>query len=152
LTNFANPVPASQVLPPSLYLSFKPSWWGTMPWPAIGPDLAVGDIPGYGGHAYKIPARRCYESAAIDPAYGSSTVRIFDPEACYVTAGAPPGNTPGWWPGTLFGIDTTVLLVGVVAAIALILLLAVWRSRRRRSEQETESEETPVDLSEDRRH
>jgi hypothetical protein len=143
LTNFANPAPASQVLPPSLYRSIKPSWWGTMPWPAIGPDVSGGDIPGYAGHAYKIPARRCYENAAIDPAYGSGNVRIFDPEACYVTVGPPPGTTPGWWPETLFGIDTRVLLVGVVVVIALILILAIWRSRRRRSEQEIEREETP---------
>jgi hypothetical protein len=141
----------SQVLPPSLYLSGKASWWGTMPWPAVGPDVAGGDISGYAGHAYTIPARRCYENAAIDPAYDSSNVRIFDPEACYTTAGSPPGTTPGWWPGTLFGIDPRVLLVGVVAAIALILILAAWRSRRRRSEQETESEETPPGSSEDRR-
>ncbi len=140
LTNFANPVPANQALPPSFYLSVKPSWWGTMPWPAVGPDVVGGDISGYGGHAYEIPARRCYETAAIDPAYGNSSVRIFDPEACYVTGGSPPGTTPGWWPGTLFGIDTIVLLV-VVSAVALLLTLVVWRSRRRRSEQETESEE-----------
>ena len=151
LTNFGNPVPASQVLPPSLYRSGKPSWWGTMPWPAVGPDVAGGDIPGYGGHAYKIPARRCYENAAIDPAYGNSNVRLFDPQACYVTATPPPGTPPGSWPGTFFGIDTGVLLVGVVATIALILILGVWRSRRRRSEQETETKETPAELSERRR-
>jgi len=151
LTNFANPVPASQVLPPSLYLSAKPSWWGAMRWPAVGPDVTGGDIPGYGGHAYKIPARRCYENAAIDPAYGSSNVRLFDPEACYVTAGLPPGTGPGWWPGTLFGIDTRLLLVGVVSSIALLFILAMWR-RRRRPEQEAESEETNRRQSEDRRH
>jgi len=93
-----------------------------------------------GGHAYEIPARRCYENAAIDPAYGSSNVSIFDLEVCYTTAGPPPGTTSGWWPGTLFGIDTIVLLV-VVSAVALFVILAVWRSRRRRSEQETEREE-----------
>ena len=151
LTNFANPVPASQVLPASLYLSVKPSWWGTMPWPAVGPDVVSGDIPGYGGHAYQIPARRCYENAPIDPAYGSSNVRIFDPAACYVTAGLPPGTTPGWWPETFFGIDSRILLVGVVSAIALILILAVWRSRRRRSERDPESGETPAGMSERRR-
>src|SRR2546425_6856648 len=140
LTNFANPVPASQVLPPSFYLSVKPSWWGTMPWPAVGPDVAGGGISGYAGHAYTSPARRCYENAAIDPAYGSSNVRIFDPAACYETAGLPPWTTPGWWPETLFGIATGVLIVGVLSAIALFLILAVWRSRRRRSEQETENE------------
>src|SRR2546427_260972 len=151
LTNFANPVPASQVLPPSLYLSVKPSWWGTMPWPAVGPDVVSGDIPGYGGHAYQIPARRCYENAPIDPAYGSNNVRIFDPAACYATAGLPSGTTPGWWPETLFGVDSRILLVGVVSAIAVILILAVWRSRRRRSERDPESGETPVGVSERRR-
>src|SRR2546426_1144751 len=95
LTNFANPVPATHVLPPSLYLSAKPSWWGTVPWPAIGPDVAGGDILGYAGHVYKNPARRCYENAAIDPAYGSSGVRIFDPETCYATARLPLRATPG---------------------------------------------------------
>jgi hypothetical protein len=29
-----------QVLPASLYLSSKPSWWGTLPWPCVGPDLS----------------------------------------------------------------------------------------------------------------
>jgi len=151
LTNFSNPVPASQVLPPSFYLSVKPSWWGTMPWPAIGPDVAGGDIPGYAGHAYTIPARRCYENAAIDSAYGSSNVRIFDPEACFGTAGSTPGTAPGWLPDTLFGIGTNVLLVGVVAAIVFILILAVWRRRRRQSEQENENDKTPTERSEDRR-
>ncbi|HJW29516.1 MAG TPA: right-handed parallel beta-helix repeat-containing protein, partial [Saprospiraceae bacterium] len=28
------------VLPSSLYLSGKPSWWGSMQWPAIGPDVS----------------------------------------------------------------------------------------------------------------
>ena len=34
-------------LPPSLYLTGKPSWWGNLPWPAIGSDLnpMTGQIP-----------------------------------------------------------------------------------------------------------
>ena len=34
-------------IPASLYLSGKPSWWGALAWPPIGPDLApmVGQIP-----------------------------------------------------------------------------------------------------------
>src|SRR3989475_3877229 len=102
LTNFANPVPATHVLPPSLYLSAKPSWWGTVPWPAIGPDVAGGDILGYAGHVYKNPARRCYENAAIDPAYGSSGVRIFYPEKCFATAGLPLRSPPGCGPPNPF--------------------------------------------------
>ncbi len=138
LTNFANPLPASQVLPPSLYRSSRPSWWGSMPWPAIGPDVNGGDIPGYAGHAYKIPARRCYESAAIDPAYGNASVRFFDPEGCYASAAQPPG-TPSGWP-VLFGIDTRIPILAGVAAIAFILILAAWRRRRHRSDQERRGE------------
>lgn len=29
-----------RALPPSLYLSSKPDWWGTVQWPAIGPDVS----------------------------------------------------------------------------------------------------------------
>jgi len=38
---------ADTVLPNSLYLSSKPSWWGSLAWPAIGSDLSpmVGTIP-----------------------------------------------------------------------------------------------------------
>jgi hypothetical protein len=31
-------------LPPSFYLSSKPAWFGSTPWPAIGPDVASGNI------------------------------------------------------------------------------------------------------------
>src|SRR2546430_580707 len=41
LSLYANPVPVDQILPASLYRSSKPSWWGTMPWPAIGPTSLV---------------------------------------------------------------------------------------------------------------
>jgi hypothetical protein len=36
-----------RTIPQSLYLSGKPSWWGSSPWPAIGPDLSpmAGQIP-----------------------------------------------------------------------------------------------------------
>jgi hypothetical protein len=30
--------------PASFYLSAKPSWWGTMPYPAIGPDVSSGNL------------------------------------------------------------------------------------------------------------
>jgi hypothetical protein len=42
------PVPPDHVLPASLYLSSKPSWWcDSIPWPPIGPDVAglINDIP-----------------------------------------------------------------------------------------------------------
>jgi hypothetical protein len=42
------------LLPPSLYLAAKPSWWGNLPWPPIGPD-----VPGF---VNKLPAQIRYES------------------------------------------------------------------------------------------
>ena len=42
-----DPKIADTNLPPSLYLTGKPSWWGDLPWPAIGSDLnpMSGQIP-----------------------------------------------------------------------------------------------------------
>jgi len=76
-----NAVPADQTLPSSLYLSSKPKWWGTMPWPAIGPDVTGGqDAAGY---AYKIPAQVCYDNSPKNPD-GTLT---FNADNCY-------GSTP----------------------------------------------------------
>ena len=96
ITNFANPVPASQTLPPSFYLSAQPSWWatlfGTPAWPPIGPDVSSGNnnsltapLAPSGGHANKIPARLCFEGLSDDPAYPTSSPRIklFSAATCY---------------------------------------------------------------------
>ncbi len=83
IAQFANAVPASQTLPASFYLTAKPATWGAMPWPAIGPDVSGGDIPGVGGHAYKIPAEICYESLMKGPADGSGAPLTFNAAACY---------------------------------------------------------------------
>jgi len=85
LSSFAVPMPSSQALPSSFYRTSKPSFFGNTPWPAIGPDVSGGDIAGYSGHAHKIPARRCWESAQIDSAYGTRNVRVFTPSTCYGT-------------------------------------------------------------------
>jgi hypothetical protein len=87
LSAYANPVP-SQSLPASFYLSGKPSWWGSMPWPAIGPDVSGGDVANLGGHVYKIPARRCYESTAKS----GVMLTAFNADKCYgaATSTQPP--------------------------------------------------------------
>jgi hypothetical protein len=100
ITNFPNPVPASQTLPASFYLSSKPSWFGSVPFPAIGPDVASGSAPNTliaptGGHANRIPARVCFEGLSDDPAYLASIPRIksFNASTCYgssTTSGPPP--------------------------------------------------------------
>jgi hypothetical protein len=67
LSRLANPVPADHTLPASFYLSAKPSWWGAMPWPAIGPDVTGGTDPT--GHVYANPAEVCYNSCSKDDSY-----------------------------------------------------------------------------------
>jgi hypothetical protein len=63
-------------LPPSLFLSSRPSWWpATTPWPPIGPDVTGGNADP-AGHAFKTPAQACYENTI---AKGNP----FDPVACY---------------------------------------------------------------------
>ena len=57
-----------------------------MPWPAIGPDVTGGDLPGVSGKAYKIPSQLCYEAASIDADYGSSNVIVFNAKSCYGSA------------------------------------------------------------------
>lgn len=87
LSQFANPVPSSQTLPASFFLSSKPSWWGTPwgnpPWPAIGPDVTGG--PGPGGHSYAIPAQLCYEHTSKN----SSGILNFNADSCYSSSPAP---------------------------------------------------------------
>jgi hypothetical protein len=82
---YPNPIPPTELLPNSFYRSAKPSWFGTAPWPAIGPDITGGNIANVGGHAKKIPARLCRENAVkmpYDPIYGN-TVRLFNATSCY---------------------------------------------------------------------
>lgn len=83
ISPYKNALPASQTLPASLYRSGKPTWWGSQPWPAIGPDVTGGDVAGTGGHMYKIPARLCYENTSK-----TSGVLNFNANACY--ANVPP--------------------------------------------------------------
>lgn len=91
LSLYANPVPSSQTLPASFYLSAKPSWWGTPwgtpPWPAIGPDVTGG--PGPGGHSYDIPAKLCYENTSKN----SNGILNFNADSCYSSSPAPAAPT-----------------------------------------------------------
>jgi len=91
IAQYSNPVPSSQSLPASFYLSAKPGWWGTPwgapPWPAIGPDVTGG--PGPGGHAYDIPAELCYNNTSKN----SSGILNFSAKGCYSSAPAPTAPT-----------------------------------------------------------
>jgi hypothetical protein len=97
LTQFANPVPASQTLPASFYLSAKPSWWpAPIPWPPIGPDVIGGNIANVGGHANLTASAVCYYTAMGGPANGVGSVLSFNAAACYNASSStqllPPTN------------------------------------------------------------
>jgi hypothetical protein len=83
LASYANAVPANHGLPASFYLAGKPSFWGSMPFPAVGPDVAGGDVPGVGGHAYLIPAARCYLTVMGGQTDGTSGALSFSASSCY---------------------------------------------------------------------
>jgi hypothetical protein len=89
-TTYSNAVPASTTLPASFYLAAKPSWWGSVPWPAIGPDVTGGNGPD--GYSYNIPAQNCYNNSPVDPNYGNGAL-LFNANNCY--GAAPPSVPPG---------------------------------------------------------
>lgn len=82
---YSNPVPTSKTLPASLWTRTKPAWWGSLPWPAIGPDVIGGDVPGVGGHVYLNPAANCYLKKMGGPADGTGSVLTFNAKSCYVS-------------------------------------------------------------------
>lgn len=72
---------ASRALPASLYLAGKPEWWGSLPFPAIGPD--VSGKRGPGGHSDGNPAETCYTRVMGGSDGGSSSPLVFDAAKCY---------------------------------------------------------------------
>jgi len=104
LTAYANPIPASQTLPASFYLASKPAFWGSQPWPAIGPEVNGGDVPNVGGHAYRIPARVCFENV-LGGTFGDTAPKTFNASKCYSGGGGTSGGTP---PAAPTGVQATV--------------------------------------------
>jgi len=88
----ANPVPVDHRLPASFYLPGKPSWWGAMPWPAIGPDVTGGSDPT--GHSYANPAEACYRNAARDESYpvdeSGNRILVFNASKQYPSSRSAP--------------------------------------------------------------
>jgi hypothetical protein len=78
----------TQTLPASFYLSAEPSWFGSVPWPAIGPDVTGGLADAY-GHAYAIPAEVCYEQV-MGGTDGTGSPLSFNAETCYGASITPP--------------------------------------------------------------
>lgn len=89
VSTYSNAVPASQTLPASFYLPLKPAWFGSVAWPAIGPDVTGGNIANVGGFANKIPAQVCYEATGA-----TNGIKDFDATLCYQSA-ASGASTAG---------------------------------------------------------
>jgi hypothetical protein len=58
-----SPSISSHVIPASLYRTSKPSWWGNLPWPSIGPDTKNPAVILRG----TIPAKARYEKGLASP-------------------------------------------------------------------------------------
>jgi len=76
---------------PSLYYTSKPVWWGSMPWPAVGPDVTGGNITNVGGHAYHNPAANCFLNVLGGKTDGSSAPLPFDANNCYSSSASSAG-------------------------------------------------------------
>jgi hypothetical protein len=68
-------------LPPSFYLARKPAWWGTIAYPALGPDVEGG--LGADGHAGLIPAENCYLHVMGGSEGGAGSPLVFNAAKCY---------------------------------------------------------------------
>lgn len=92
----ANPTPANDSLPPSFFLTAVPSFFGSAPWPPIGPDVMGGNIPNVGGHAYQIPAENCYQGLTGATSDGTGSVLPF-PGTCYPAYYSITNMPPATW-------------------------------------------------------
>jgi len=88
IAQYANAVPANHTLPNSFYLSSKPSFFGSITWPPIGPDVTGGDVTGWDGHVNKIPARVCYDNTIKDV---NGMLTDFNADVCYAESGGSTG-------------------------------------------------------------
>ena len=80
---------SDHTLPASFFHSAKPAWWGSSPWPAIGPDVTGGTGPG--GHTYPNPAQACYANTTKD----GNGFLVFNASTCYgQSSGGSQGPTP----------------------------------------------------------
>lgn len=142
ISPYPNPIPTpgcGGVYPPSFYYSARPSWWaGSVPFPAIGPDITggnVGQVPGtlgtsghqsgtaaingstyndlttasaWAGHVNAIPAMACYLSLGGLPD-GSGSALPFNAATCY--GSLPAAAAPVFAPGSgsyVFGTSVTL--------------------------------------------
>jgi hypothetical protein len=91
-----DPAISDHNLPASLYLSGKPAWWGTTPFPPIGPDVS--------GLTNKIPAQERFERTPPPPL---PTVTV----AATGASASESGTDQGTFTITLTGSTTAAITV-----------------------------------------
>jgi hypothetical protein len=91
-------------LPASFYQSAKPGWWGTLPYPSMGPDVTGGTGPG--SHSFGNPAQYCYTKIMGGVDGGQGSPLTFNAGNCYVTDkfASIPANQPANQAGLLIGM------------------------------------------------
>jgi hypothetical protein len=127
LASYGNAVPSygdiaagQPALPASFYYASKPSWFGALPWPLIGPEVSGGNVgvcsggayPGtavinsaqcaggtlsaaWSGHANANAAMACFLNTMGGTADGTGSVLSFNATACYTgTVGGGSGSQP----------------------------------------------------------
>ena len=120
-------------LPDSFYMSGTPSWFGSIPFPPIGPDVSGGNLgqcsgalntsghfsgvaatsssqcagttlaSAWGGHVNAIPSMNCYLNVMGGAPDGTGNVLAFDASKCY-----GGGTTQGQPPAAPTGLNATV--------------------------------------------
>lgn len=105
-----DPTLSERVLPPSLYLSAAPPWWGSLPWPPIGPDREpmVGPIPAQLRHEAAGPTAA---PASPTPTHGAPTAA---PPTPTVDGPTPPGRRTPVAPGATPTLDHSAPTAGRV--------------------------------------
>jgi hypothetical protein len=123
-STYAGLASPSTTLPASFYLASKPSFFGSIAYPPIGPDVTSGNLllctsgtyngsyvtansqcgsgtssAAYAGLANEIPAMACYLNTMGGPPDGSGSVLSFNANSCYAVATNGP-NATGTWTGT----------------------------------------------------
>lgn len=96
----------TQSLPASFYLSSKPTWWGSTPFPATGPDVTGGKGPG--GHSYGNPAQVCYTTVMGGTDGGAGSPLKFNASKCYGASTSTP-STPAAAPAAPQKLSGTVI-------------------------------------------
>ncbi len=92
----------TQSLPSSFYLSGKPAWWGSLAFPATGPDISGGSGPG--GHSYGNPAEACYLNVMKGSDGGAGGPFSFNASTCYGSGGTGGTSSAPAAPQGLTGV------------------------------------------------